>query len=240
MAEDDPPFDVDVTTADPGAAAITRSGTGDTQFGTRALITDAPEIGSSCNCGGLAYVGVFDEPGSHAHDQPALVFAENRASNAKYIAEATSHEVGHNFDLSHDGTPAQGYYTGHAARAPIMGVGYYKPIAQWSKGEYEGANNLQRTTWPRSPPTAGLRWLMRPPDLGSGRAAPGPTASADVAEIVTSDADSDVFEVSAGAGPSTFTVTPAPNSPNLDAGLRASSWTRPSMSLDQAIPLRRS
>ena len=25
--------------------------------------------------------------------------------------------------------------------APIMGVGYYKPLVQWSKGEYAGANN---------------------------------------------------------------------------------------------------
>ena len=27
--------------------------------------------------------------------------------------------------------------------APIMGVGYQKPVVQWSKGEYTNANNTQ-------------------------------------------------------------------------------------------------
>lgn len=26
--------------------------------------------------------------------------------------------------------------------APIMGVGYYQELTQWSKGEYAGANNV--------------------------------------------------------------------------------------------------
>ena len=51
--------------------------------------------------------------------------------------------------LYHDGrsTPSEGYYRGHGSGetgwAPIMGVGYYKPLAQWSKGEYAGANNQE-------------------------------------------------------------------------------------------------
>ena len=35
------------------------------------------------------------------------------------------------------------YYSGQGNWAPIMGVGYYKPISQWSKGEYSGANNTE-------------------------------------------------------------------------------------------------
>ncbi len=38
--------------------------------------------------------------------------------------------------------------------------------------------------------------------------------------IVTTDADVDTFRIEAGAGPSSFAVTPAPNSPNLDARLK--------------------
>ncbi len=32
---------------------------------------------------------------------------------------------------------------GHGNWAPIMGVGYYKPITQWSRGEYANANNKE-------------------------------------------------------------------------------------------------
>ena len=40
-----------------------------------------------------------------------------------------------------------GYYagpgTGATGWAPIMGVGYYQPLVQWSKGEYATATNVQ-------------------------------------------------------------------------------------------------
>ena len=61
----------------------------------------------------------------------------------KIIAEAASHEIGHNLGLSHDGTSTQGYYGGQGAWAPIMGVGYSYSISQWSKGEYFDANNQE-------------------------------------------------------------------------------------------------
>ena len=41
----------------------------------------------------------------------------------------------------------RGYYTGHGVApvdwGPIMGVGYYSDVTQWSKGEYSGANNTE-------------------------------------------------------------------------------------------------
>ena len=104
VSEDFAPFDIDVTTQDPGAAAITRSGTGDAVYGTRALVTDATEIASTCGCGGIAYIGTFDEASSHAFYQPAFVFAPAQFDDAKNIAEGVSHEVGHNLGLHHDGT----------------------------------------------------------------------------------------------------------------------------------------
>ena len=85
--------------------------------------------------------------------QPAWVFPQSLSNNPKNIAEAVSHEVGHNFSLQHDGVTSTSfqsvancatvtaYYCGHAMWAPIMGVGYYKPVVQWSKGEYAGANH---------------------------------------------------------------------------------------------------
>ena len=92
MAKDYAPFDVDVTTEDPGDAAITRSGSGDTVFGTRALITsDAAAWSAACGqgCGGVAYVGTFDQTSNHANYQPAFVFASG-VPGEKSIAEAMS------------------------------------------------------------------------------------------------------------------------------------------------------
>jgi hypothetical protein len=60
-----------------------------------------------------------------------------------YIAEAASHEVGHNLGLSHDGTTTQAYYNGAGSWGPIMGTGYGRDFSQWSKGEYDGANNFE-------------------------------------------------------------------------------------------------
>ncbi|HRC36429.1 MAG TPA: M66 family metalloprotease, partial [Rubrivivax sp.] len=69
------------------------------------------------------------------------------SGNEKYVAEAISHEAGHNMGLGHDGYSGGGYYQGHGSGAtgwaPIMGVGYYQSLVQWSKGEYATANNVQ-------------------------------------------------------------------------------------------------
>ena len=133
MAEDYAPFDVDVTTQEPPQDAIDRSGATDQQYGTRVLIDPDTWYQSGCGCGGVAYVGVYDRTSHHAYYQPALVFTKGVGTGAKNIAEAASHEAGHNVGLGHDGTASVGYYQGHGAWAPIMGVGYYRgdqPVEQ--------------------------------------------------------------------------------------------------------------
>lgn len=141
VAEDLAPFDIDVTTEEPAA------------FGPSVgHILVSPVLDAYGNpiysdgYGGVAYVGVWGNS-NFAYYQPALVFPENLGNSAKNIAEAASHELGHNLGLSHDGTSTQGYYAGHGSGAtdwaPIMGVGYYAQITQWSKGEYPDANNSQ-------------------------------------------------------------------------------------------------
>lgn len=79
IAEDYAAFDVDVTTQDPGTAAISRSSAADGVYGTRLLITPTGSVYTNyCNsaCGGVAYVGVYDniEP-NHSFYQPAFVFS---------------------------------------------------------------------------------------------------------------------------------------------------------------------
>jgi hypothetical protein len=128
VAEDYAPFEVDVTTEAPPADRLTRSGTSDDTFGTTVLITKRNFY--SCSCGGVAYLGIFDN--SSDYYKPALVFYDGR--NEKYVAEAISHEAGHNVGLHHDGTSTASYYTGHGSGAtgwaPIMGVGYSKSLVQ--------------------------------------------------------------------------------------------------------------
>jgi len=142
-ANDFAPFDVDVTTEEPPAAAIARTSSSDQNYGTRAVITDDTFI--NCGCGGIAYVDVFNITGSsHEFYQPAWVFNQN---NGKIIGETISHEVGHNLNLGHDGTGSQEYYGGHGSGdtgwGPIMGATFSRELSQWSKGEYPGASNTE-------------------------------------------------------------------------------------------------
>ncbi len=140
LAEDFAPYDIDVTTEAPPSFGP--------NVGHILVTRKADENGNlifSCSCGGVAYVGVWGRS-NYPYYQPALVFLDG-VGGPHNISEAASHELGHNLNLSHDGAPGTGYYSGHGSGytdwGPIMGVGYYAQVTQWSKGEYQGANNTQ-------------------------------------------------------------------------------------------------
>jgi hypothetical protein len=214
VAEDFAPFDVDVTTEDPGPAASDLDGLSDTVFGTRALITNTSQVRSGCGCDGYAFVDVFDSYVGHAWAQPAFVFSGPDVS-AKSLADVASHEVGHNFGLHHDGPD---YERGHEAWGPIMGSPSLRAITQWSKGEYAYASNHEDDLQTISDDGAPLL----ADDVGDTIAAArdlGPGPSVTSSGIVSTDADVDVFEVQTGAGPASFKVDPAPLGPNLDTRL---------------------
>ena len=142
VAEDYMPFNVNVTTQEPPAGALIKSGSNDDAWGIRVCIGGSSYDWYGSGAGGVAYVGSFN----NGTDTPCFVFPGNLGNgNEKYVAEAISHEVGHTLGLRHDGlaTPATEYYQGANGWAPIMGTGYYQALTQWSKGEYAGANNTQ-------------------------------------------------------------------------------------------------
>jgi PKD repeat protein len=214
VAEDYAPFDVDVTTEDPGVEALRKTTTSDTQFGIRVCIGGSSYDWYGAGAGGVAYLNSF----SWNSDTPAFVFpAQLGSGNAKYTAEAASHEAGHTFNLSHDGqTNITEYYQGHANWAPIMGVGYYKDVVQWSKGEYPSANNLQDDTAIISNVT-GYRADQHGDTIVNATMLSGTSVSA--SGIIERRTDADLFGFATGAGSVSFTVSPALVSPNLDIQL---------------------
>lgn len=145
VACDYAPFNVNVTTKAPSSDQINRSSTNDTVYGTVCLFSNISSQTGYSNAGGVAYVGVFDSVNAEG-SKPALVFPDKLGNNAKNIAEASSHEIGHNLNLRHDGNRTESYYQGRGSSpgwAPIMGVGYYEALTQFSRGTYRGANNTE-------------------------------------------------------------------------------------------------
>ncbi len=202
VAEDFAPFDVDVTTEEPAQFTATTG---------RAVITANTDANGvlmpSSSSGGVAYLDVFGDSDYATASSPAFVYLQDNAGN---IAEAVSHEFGHNMGLSHDGTVAHdavgaaGYYNGHGSGdiswGPIMGTGYGRNVSQWSKGGYLYAD---RTTQDDFAIIAG-KLTYRLDDAG------GTTATAAVAPIngatlagsgvIASVADADVYAFNTGAG----------------------------------------
>ena len=170
--------------------------------------------------GGVAYLNSF----SWNTDTPCFVFPDSLGNNGKGIAECISHEVGHTLDLSHDGDASQEYYGGHGSGAtgwaPIEGVGYYKNLTQWSKGEYSGANQLQDDLAIISSATNGFGY--RNDDFGSTVATASNLNFSNATTISTTgiiekntDLDYFRFNLTVG-GAATININPAVNGPNLD------------------------
>ena len=217
VAEDYAPFAVNVTTEEPAQSAIDRSGSSDQIYGARAVITDsANTIAAGCGCGGIAYVGVFNGPGYNTYYGPSLSFSQSWMGG-KTLSDIVSHEVGHNVGLSHDGTASAGYYVGRDGWAPIMGVGYYQPLAQFSDGTYTGGNQPENDFDVAT--ATGLP--IRADDHGDSRAtATSLTLGIEDEGIIATRTDVDYFAFTATRPSHDITVTLPAFSANLDVQLK--------------------
>ena len=147
VAEDYAPFNIDVTTEDPGTAGLVRCSDEDAAYGMRASITSdltMRDVLCGGGCAGVAYVGVFDYVQAAQYYEPAFALPKTTYTAAQ-VAEIVSHEIGHTLGLSHDGLGSAAYYqdaTGTKIWSPMMGAGY-TPLTQFSNGDYVGATQTQ-------------------------------------------------------------------------------------------------
>ncbi|HEX6986265.1 MAG TPA: M12 family metallo-peptidase, partial [Planctomycetaceae bacterium] len=240
VAEDFAPFNVDVTTEDPGVERLRRSGPGDAQWGVRSIQTDdqsflLDDIGFLI--GGIAYLGSFQ----WNSDTPVFTFNGSGSTSLfdeMAAADTHSHEVGHSLGLSHDGrtSPLEEYYGGHGSPldptswAPIMGAffadGSDNQLTQWSRGEYPNASQTQDDLRIITDPSLnGAGWgysglSYRADDHGNTTS--GATAltvlgtSLTGSGLIEQGSDRDVFAFDAVAGQYTFDFRPYDRGPNLD------------------------
>lgn len=134
VADDFAPFDVNVTTADPGTEALRRSGTGDLAYGSRVVVTGTNWRGSA----GIAFLNVF----AWSEDVAAFAFSDQLRTGSR-VAQGVSHEIGHTLGLRHDGYRTSDYYFGTSTWGPIMGGSGGSAIIQWSKGDYPDATRFE-------------------------------------------------------------------------------------------------
>lgn len=214
VAEDYFPFEVDVTTEDPGTDGIVKSGSGDQKYGIRVCIGGSSKDWFGGGAGGVTYLDSF----GMSTDTPAFVFPKDLGNGfPKYVAEAVSHETGHSFGLDHQGqTNGTEYYAGQGNWAPIMGVGYDRTVVQWSQGEYPLANNKE-DEMAKIAAYVPYRADQSGGDILHAQMLTG--SSFNAGGVIERRTDVDVFGFTTGAGKVSFTIAGAAPSPNLNAQL---------------------
>lgn len=132
VAEDFRPFDLNVTT---DSVRFLNA-----PLDKRIRIIITPTSQWKPNVGGISFITSF----TWGDDTPAFVFTDRLENNSKYIAECTSHEIGHTIGLYHQSRYnnqcelTENYHTGEGTGetgwAPIMGNSYGKNMTGWNNG----------------------------------------------------------------------------------------------------------
>jgi PKD repeat protein len=217
IAEHFAPWDVDVTTEDPGVEGLRKTGGGDLAYGIRVVI--GPKAFAT-GAAGIAYLNSFND----SIDTPCFTFAEAGWS-AELIAGVTSHEVGHTVSLVHQGqNPGDGeYFGGHGTGAfswsPIMGNGL-RPVNQWAKGEYQDASSTQDNLVAIANLTSGIPLVADDHGGTLAAATVAPGLSVTGGGVISSASDLDLFKFTAGRGNIVITPKVSLFAPNLRLQIR--------------------
>src|SRR5258705_6188647 len=127
VAEKYSPFNIDVTTQNPGNL---------TDKVTQKVVFGGAGAWLGASAGGVSYVRAVYNSAPNV----SFVFTDNLAAGApKYTSEAAAHEAGHAFGLEHQGawsgsTLTAEYNPGTSAAAPIMGDSYDSVRGLWWSG----------------------------------------------------------------------------------------------------------
>jgi hypothetical protein len=218
VAEKYSPFNVDVTTVDPG----------DYPYGEVVrVVVGGDGAWAGGTFGGYGYVNGFQGVTSNT----AWVFAKNLGQGLpKYVAEAAAHEAGHNFGLYHQsaysatGTKLDEYAGGRDklnpnATDPIMGFSYYATRGTW----WDGRNSESYFSLQHDLSVIGDNSFgFRADDAGNDRAGAtvlailGDGRSLSAAGVIEQTTDADVYRFHSAGGAVNLNVDVAALGPMLD------------------------
>ena len=222
VAEKYSPFNIDVTTQNPG---------NENNKETARLVVGGDGAWYGQPAGGVALVGGFYTGSSNT----AWVFPKNLSGgNPKTVAEATAHEGGHLFGLSHqsrwtmdaDGKMVEQEYSTNGndtARRPIMGSSYDSTRGLWWYGNTFSPTAYQDDLAILSNNNNGFGY--RADDHGDSFA-DATELALDITGKIRGDGiisrmtDADLFAFSTGAGNISFSLATAPFGGMLDSTLR--------------------
>jgi hypothetical protein len=228
VAEKYSPFNIDVTTVDPGNYPY---------FQVARMVIGGDGAWSGNVFGGYSYQGGFTGTTSNT----SWIFPKNLGKGKpKYVAEATAHEAGHLFGLTHQsaydalGNKIDDYRGGRDVNSPdasdpIMGFSYYATRGLWAKGQSaDGASQIQSDLDIISSSYNGFGY--RPDDHGNT------SLTADVlqlldgvhasgAGVIEQSTDTDYFKFNSAGGLVDLSADVAPFGPMLDLALSLSDTT---------------
>lgn len=217
VAEDYAPFNIDVTTVDPGSYA----------HGVVAVIAIGGDYSDWFGdpSGGVAYIGGF-AAGSSAPNV-GYVFSETLNHQPNWIADAVSHEAGHLFGLDHqsvweNGGVVEDYNPGNDQWGPLMGVSYDAIRSNWHNGTPESsANEYQDDMAMIASSENGFGF--RPDDFGdtfrTASALPTNGTEVSFSGLISKSDDRDVWRFTTTDTQISFALKGVPIGSNLDCEL---------------------
>ena len=215
VAEKYSPFNINVTTVDPGMYLD--------RVTMRSVVGGDGAWTGATGRSGVAFVGAFTNTASNT----AWTFANTFAADRRAVAESIAHEAGHGFGLNHQsvydaaGVREAEYNRGDSSTAPVMGTSYYAARGLWWNGPATSATTIQNDAAVIADSANGFGY--RPDDHGStGATATALTRSGSSLSgkgVIEKTSDVDLFKFTTAGGSVTLNVNVAAVGATLDARL---------------------